>query len=167
MARGAAFAWRLLEVERAMRWRAQDNAEALDELFCYANSLVLIDHSVRIDGKVETRDVSVRLSKRRVLYIMLWTEMAIHGPTPHARWSADYRKVGSRASVSLAPAGKWARWSLEGCLSAPAEIGLENETGSVRSFRHACWVTLAVTRGRRYTWNLARSSRSTSAPQIG
>ncbi|HEX5414637.1 MAG TPA: DUF6308 family protein [Chloroflexota bacterium] len=94
LSRGDAYARRLLAVERGLRRLGQDNYEALMELYQYANALQVPNHTVSIDGKSVRRDIKVTLSKLRILDILLWTEVAIHGPTPHSRWSADYESAG-------------------------------------------------------------------------
>lgn len=73
----------LMAVQRGMRGLARSNQGALDELFHYANSLPPIPlERGNFDGTL----IPVRLSKIRILDIILWCDVAIHDEG-HFTWS--------------------------------------------------------------------------------
>jgi hypothetical protein len=87
-AKEAQCAARLRAVERAMRTLGQENGEALASLHAYANALPDV---VPPSGPYRGVRIPVQLSKLRVLDIVLWANIAIHGPKPHPAWSAWHR----------------------------------------------------------------------------
>jgi hypothetical protein len=76
----------LMAVQRGIRGLARNNKEALDELFTYANSLAPIRP---VNGRFVGQNIPVRLSKIRVLDIILWSDVAIHDEG-HAAWTRWY-----------------------------------------------------------------------------
>jgi hypothetical protein len=76
----------LMAVQRGIRGLARNNEEALDELFSYANSLPPI---CPVSGRFAGQCIPVRLSKLRVLDIILWSDVAIHDEG-HVGWSRWY-----------------------------------------------------------------------------
>lgn len=75
---------RMRAVQEAVRTLGSDNEEALNELHAYANSIGAVTPVV---GAYRGKAIPVRLSKARILDILLWADVAIHGPTPHQFWS--------------------------------------------------------------------------------
>ena len=69
----------------------EEDRAALDELCAYANSLPPL---VPQQGKFMGRSVPINLTKVRILDILLWTEVAVHGATPHQAWSLWYQAEG-------------------------------------------------------------------------
>ena len=74
----------LLRVQGAIRDLGQSNREALTVLQEFAASL---SPATPQRGRFAGHPIPVVLSRVRILDILLWTENAIHGPTPHADWS--------------------------------------------------------------------------------
>ncbi|MBI2886202.1 MAG: hypothetical protein HYY02_03230 [Chloroflexi bacterium] len=87
--KGDECATRMLAVEKAMRELGDHNRDSLQELYEFTNSLPPVIPS---KGPFRGKSVPVVLSKLRVLDILLWMEVAIHGPKPHQRWSARYHQ---------------------------------------------------------------------------
>lgn len=73
-----------IRVQRAIRELGADNRESLSELHSFANSIAPVVGRLK---PVVGDTVPIRLSKARILDILIWTEIAIHGPTPHSEWS--------------------------------------------------------------------------------
>jgi hypothetical protein len=82
----------LMAVQRGIRGLARSNKGALDELFSYANSLPPI---CPINGRFAGQVIPVRLSKIRVLDIILWSDVAIHDEG-HLGWSRWYAEEAAR-----------------------------------------------------------------------
>ncbi len=78
----------LMAVQRGIRSLAKANKEALDELAAYAGTLPPVRPTT---GKFAGREIPVRLSKARILDIILWSDVAIHdeGHQLWTRWYAD------------------------------------------------------------------------------
>jgi hypothetical protein len=74
---------RMRSVLRAIRQVGLLNRVALDELHAYANSLPPVVPSL---GPFKGTSVPVRLSKVRVLDILLWADVALYGPNPSPDW---------------------------------------------------------------------------------
>jgi len=91
----------MLEVQRGMRALGSANRDALDKLHAYANDLRPLrpgTEGQRIWGasRYVGKTVPIRLSKLRVLDILLWADVAQYGSTPNPGWS--------QASASMPPA---------------------------------------------------------------
>jgi hypothetical protein len=78
----------LMAVQRGIRGLARDNKGALDELAAYAGSLASVRPKA---GKFVGQDIPVRLSKARILDIILWSDVAIHDEH-HLGWSRWYEE---------------------------------------------------------------------------
>ena len=65
---------------------AKANKDTLDELFDYATSLTVVTPTV---GTFSGQSIPVKLTKVRILDIVLWTELAIHFEN-HPGWSRWY-----------------------------------------------------------------------------
>jgi hypothetical protein len=78
----------LMAVQRGIRGLAKVNKEALDELAAYAGTLPPVCPT---SGKFAGQQVPVRLSKARILDIILWSDVAIHdeGHQGWSRWYAE------------------------------------------------------------------------------
>ncbi len=76
----------LMAVQRGIRLLAKSNEEALNKLTAYAGSLANLRPKA---GKFSGQDIPVRLSKARILDIILWTDVAIHDEN-HQLWSGWY-----------------------------------------------------------------------------
>ncbi len=89
------YAARAVAVQQAVRALAQDNAAALDALHAYANGeLPLVMAPGSLGGRVTASDrFPVKLSKARVLDIVLWLESAIHGPNPNPECRRSYEQA--------------------------------------------------------------------------
>lgn len=72
----------LMAVQRGIRGLAKANKEALDDLATYAGKLPPVRPS---NGKFAGQDIPVRLSKARILDIILWSDVAIHDEHHQAR----------------------------------------------------------------------------------
>lgn len=81
---------RMLSVQQSLRELSSRNTSALNSLKAYADS---IGNVVPVAGGFRGRPIPVHLSKLRILDILIWTEIAIHGPTPHQGWSLWYREA--------------------------------------------------------------------------
>lgn len=84
----AFYAARMLAVERGLRELGQRNEAVLAELKDYADRMGSV---VPTGGRFKGQPIPVALSKVRILDILLWTEIAVHGATPHQQWSAWFR----------------------------------------------------------------------------
>jgi len=84
---GAFCAIRMERVLRGMRELGLQNAEALDELHAFSNQLAPVVPKM---GPFKGVAVPVRLSRVRILDILLWTDVAVHGSSPHPAWRAYY-----------------------------------------------------------------------------
>lgn len=80
-------AYTMIQVQEAIRELGSRNRESLAELQRFANSLPPVTGRLK---PVVGQSIPVRLSKVRILDILIWTEMAIHGSTPHPEWSRWY-----------------------------------------------------------------------------
>jgi hypothetical protein len=100
--RGSFYAARLERVARALREFGRANAEPLERLILYANSLPpVVPHNGRFRGK----QIPVQLTRVRVLDILLWSEVAVHGRRPHPVWLSAHREAfGEPATEPEAPA---------------------------------------------------------------
>lgn len=87
--KGDECATRMLAVENAMRKLGHHNRDSLQELYEFTNSLPPVIPS---KGAFRGKSVPVVLSKLRVLDILLWMDVAIHGHTPHPFWSKKYHQ---------------------------------------------------------------------------
>ena len=76
----------LMAVQRGIRGVAKMNKEALDELAEYAGSLPPVRPTT---GKFVGQNIPVKLSKIRILDIILWSDVAIHDEH-HQGWSRWY-----------------------------------------------------------------------------
>jgi hypothetical protein len=76
----------VLAVQRGMRWLAKANKDALDELSAYVGTLSTVTPTL---GVFAGQSVPVRLTKLRILDIVLWAEVAIHFES-HSCWSHWY-----------------------------------------------------------------------------
>jgi len=77
-----------LAVQRGIRGLAKCNKDSLDELFAYANALPSIQLT---EGEFAGLTIPVKLSKIRILDIILWSDVAIHDEG-HIQWSHWYAK---------------------------------------------------------------------------
>lgn len=92
---GAFCAIRMERVLRGMRELGLQNVEALDELHAFSNQLAPV---VPKTGPFKGVAVPVRLSRVRILDILLWTDVALHGSSPNPAWRAYYEdEFGPRA----------------------------------------------------------------------
>jgi hypothetical protein len=79
-------------VQRGMRTLAKANKDALDELSDYVASMTMVTPTL---GTFIGQSIPVKLTKVRILDIVLWTELAIHFEN-HPGWSRWYaHEVGS------------------------------------------------------------------------
>ena len=79
---------RMLAVERGLRKLGQHNEAVLQALKSYADAM---GSFVPTGGRFNGQRIPVQLSKVRILDILLWTEVAIHGVTPHPQWRPWYQ----------------------------------------------------------------------------
>ncbi|MDP8922362.1 MAG: DUF6308 family protein [Chloroflexota bacterium] len=89
---------RLVAVQRGMRALGKANAATLDQLTQYVNSLPPLTPGTegqRMPGayRANGKSIAVRLSKLRVLDIILWTDVALLGPTPNPSWKARFEQA--------------------------------------------------------------------------
>ena len=84
---GAFCAIRMERVLRGIRELGLQNVDALDELHAFSNQLAPV---VPKTGTFKGVAVPVRLSRVRILDILLWTDVAIHGSSPNPVWRAYY-----------------------------------------------------------------------------
>jgi hypothetical protein len=84
----AFYAARMLAVQRRLRELGQHNQDVLAELKAYADAIGTV---VPAGGRFKGQRIAVRVSKVRILDILLWTETAINGAIPHQYWSHWYR----------------------------------------------------------------------------
>jgi hypothetical protein len=75
-----------MAVQRGIRRLGITNQEALDELADFAASLPPVR---AVDVRLTGQDVPVRLSKVRILDIILWSDVAIHDEH-HQSWTRWY-----------------------------------------------------------------------------
>lgn len=88
--RGSFYAARLERVARTLRQFGRANPEALERLKDFADTLP----SVRPEsGPFRGQQIPVRLSRVRLLDMLLWTEVAIYGLSPHAAWLEAHRRA--------------------------------------------------------------------------
>lgn len=85
----------LLRVMEAVRLWGSSHRNALDRL---ANDASTIQTVHAPSGPDKGKEIPVHLSRVRIVDTLLWTEMAIHGPTPHAAWSRWYADQVSSAA---------------------------------------------------------------------
>ena len=98
--RGELFARRLERVARAMRSLGLANAESVERLFAFANGLSPV---VPKNGPFRGQTVPIRLSRVRILDILLWSDVAIHGKPPHPEWAPAYAsEFGDQTRVEAA-----------------------------------------------------------------
>ncbi len=96
-----------MAVQRGIRGLAKANKEALDELAAYAGSLPSVRPKI---GGFAGQEVSVILTKIRILDIILWSDVAVRDEH-HQGWSRWYaEEVAHKAKVrtdnaSLSPEG--------------------------------------------------------------
>jgi hypothetical protein len=86
----------MVRVARAVREFGTANGGVLAHLHHYANSLPPV---VPNSGRQHGQSIPVRLSKVRILDILICTEGALFGPTPHAQWSKWYADYQSRQKI--------------------------------------------------------------------
>jgi hypothetical protein len=86
----------LMAVQRGIRGLAKRNKEALDELLEYANALPPIPIT---QGELADMMIPVKLSKIRILDIVLWSDVAIHDEG-HVNWSRWYANEVGAVSAS-------------------------------------------------------------------
>ena len=84
----AFYSARMIAVQRGLRELGKRNQAVLTELKAYVDGVVSVVPTV---GRFKGQQIPVHLSKVRILDILLWTEVAIHGATPHPRWGPWYR----------------------------------------------------------------------------
>jgi hypothetical protein len=90
----------IARVARAVRELGDANAKSLERLARFANALpsVVPGNGCHRGGSARVGEaVPVRLSKVRILDILIWTEGALNGPTPHkgwTKWHAEFRSRG-------------------------------------------------------------------------
>src|SRR5262249_32777449 len=70
--------------QRATRELGQANEMVMDHLYTFANSLPPV---VPLTGPFRGSHIPVELSRLRILDILLWTDAAIRGQTPHPEWT--------------------------------------------------------------------------------
>ena len=89
------YAARAVAVQQEIRALAQDNAAALDALHAYANGeLPLVMAPGSLGGRVTASDrFPVKLSKARVLDIVLWLESAYTGRTANPECRRSYEQA--------------------------------------------------------------------------
>jgi hypothetical protein len=73
----------MVRVARAVRELGLQNSEALQRLSNYSTGLPPF---LPAAGRHRGGLIPVRLSKARILDILIWTEAALHGPTPNQQW---------------------------------------------------------------------------------
>lgn len=83
----------MLGVQRAVRQLATENRSALESLFRAAEEFAPV---VPDRGPCAGHAVPVRLSRVRILDILIWSEVALYGATPHRMWSRWYRDEAPR-----------------------------------------------------------------------
>jgi hypothetical protein len=76
----------LMAVQRGIRGLAKANKEALEELARYAGTLPPVRPTT---GRFAGQAIPVRLTKARILDIILWSDVAIHDED-HQEWSRWY-----------------------------------------------------------------------------
>jgi len=84
--REEAYAARMVAVQRGMRELGQQNQAVLEDLLSYVQTLPPIVGR----GPCAGEQVDVKLSRLRILDILLWANVAIHGSNPHSRWRRWY-----------------------------------------------------------------------------
>jgi hypothetical protein len=95
--RGSFYAARLGRVARSLRQFGRANPEPLQRLKAFADTLPPVRPEF---GPFRGRQIPVRLSHVRLLDILLWTEAAIYGRSPHAAWlEAHTRAFGEPTHV--------------------------------------------------------------------
>ena len=87
----------LMAVQRGIRGLAKSNKAAIDELVLYADSLPPVHPKT---GKFAGQDIPVRLSKARILDIILWSDVAIHDEH-HQGWSRWYEEEVANRSAAM------------------------------------------------------------------
>jgi hypothetical protein len=83
----AFYAVRMDRVQRAMREIGQANEMVMDHLYTFANSLPPV---VPLTGPFRGSQIPIELSRVRILDILLWTDVAIRGETPHPEWTRRF-----------------------------------------------------------------------------
>lgn len=76
-----------LVMEAGRAW-GRENASSLERLMEYAESLNPVTPTL---GPCKNKTIPLRLSRVRILDILLWTEIALYGPTKHQQWSQWYK----------------------------------------------------------------------------
>jgi len=88
--RGNFYSARLERVARTLRQFGRTNTKALERLKAFADNLPPVQpETVMFRG----RQMPVRLSRVRLLDILLWTEVAIYGRNPPPAWSVAHRRT--------------------------------------------------------------------------
>jgi hypothetical protein len=86
--RGSLYTTRVERVARAVRDLGRANAGVLERLMAFANNLPALQPT---NGPFRGGHIPVRLTRVRVLDILLWTEVAVYGRSPHPVWLAAHR----------------------------------------------------------------------------
>jgi hypothetical protein len=81
----------MVRVAQAVRECGTSNREALEFLSAFVSRLPQV---VPQFGRLRMQRVPVRLTRLRILDILIWTEVAIFGPTPHPYWSQWFGELG-------------------------------------------------------------------------